>query len=142
MCALRAGATVTQERDLRAVGVTLVLPVPPSANRYWRTTVAQTRLGKRYIKTYVTREAAEYRAAVRARALVAGLRPVDGPVAVTLCWYRAAKRGDVDNRIKVTLDALQGAAYHSDAQVVELHAYRFEDRLNPRLEVEIVTFAS
>jgi len=129
---------VTRERDLRAVGVTLVLPVPPSSNRYWRTTVAQTRLGKRYVKTYVTREAEEYRAGVRARAIVAGFLPVDGPVAVTLRWYRAAKRGDVDNRIKVTLDALQGAAYNSDAQVVELHAYRFEDRLNPRLEVEVL----
>lgn len=133
-----AAGAVTREREIRGPEGVLVLPVPPSANRYWRTTVATTRLGKGYVKTYVTREADEYREGVRARALVAGFRPLEGDVAVTIRWYRKAKRGDLDNRVKVTLDALQGAAYHTDAQVAELHVVRFEESLNPRLEVEVV----
>ena len=56
---------------------------------------------------------------------------------VTLRWHRPAKRGDLDNTTKVTLDALNGIAYSDDSQIVELHAYRFDDKDNPRMEVEI-----
>lgn len=32
-----------------------------------------------------------------------------------------------------------GIAYSDDGQIVELHAYRFDDKNNPRMEVEIET---
>jgi hypothetical protein len=69
-------------------------------------------------------------------------RGVDGPVALTITLYRPAKRGDLDNRIKVLVDALGGGiAYRDDSQVVELHAYRLDDKDHPRVEVQVIRAA-
>jgi len=106
----------------------LVLPVPPSAGLYWR--LARGRIVK-------TAAARAYQQGVKLRALAQGCRPISGPLAVTVQWFRAARRGDLDNQLKVVLDALQGAAYRNDNQIVELHAYRLEDRQNPRLQIAI-----
>jgi Holliday junction resolvase RusA-like endonuclease len=65
----------------------------------------------------------------------------DGQVAVTLRVYRPRKSGDLDGRIKIVLDALQGVAYRDDSQVVALHAYRFDDKARPRVEVEVAAHA-
>lgn len=67
------------------------------------------------------------------------LRPAfpEGDVVVVLQWWRAAKRGDLDGRIKVVLDALQGVAYTNDKQVAGLTMARGEDPERPRLEVEV-----
>jgi Holliday junction resolvase RusA-like endonuclease len=52
-------------------------------------------------------------------------------------FYRPQRRGDLDNRIKVLADALQGILYSDDKQVSELHAYLHDDKQNPRVEVEV-----
>jgi Holliday junction resolvase RusA-like endonuclease len=71
-------------------------------------------------------------------AKVAGLgEMIDGGVSVSLWVYRAAQRGDLDNRIKVLLDSLQGIAYKDDKQVRELHAFLEDDKDNPRVVVEV-----
>lgn len=67
----------------------------------------------------------------------ARVQPISGPVAVTVSVYRPAKRGDLDNTLKVLLDSLKGFAFHDDAQVVELHASRGDDKVNPRAVVTI-----
>lgn len=105
----------------------LVLPYPPSANRYWRKTAAG--------RVYVSEEAERYRAA--AAALLAAFRPLSGPVTVSARFFRPRRSGDLDNRIKILLDALQGRAFADDSQVAEIHAWRFEDKHRPRVEVEI-----
>ena len=46
------------------------------------------------------------------------------------------KKPDLDNIAKVICDALNGVAYHDDAQVVELYAEKRWDE-NPRVDVEI-----
>jgi crossover junction endodeoxyribonuclease RusA len=110
---------------------TLILPFPPSANRYWRSVPGRGVL--------LSAEARRYKEDAGMVALAAGVRPVDGPVALTVTLYRPAKRGDLDNRIKVLLDALGGGiAYRDDSQVVELHAYRRDDAANPRVEVQVL----
>ena len=86
--------------------VPLMLPVPPSANRYWRR--AGTRL-------YVSEEGVAYRAAVAK--LLRGSRVLAGDVAVHAVWYRARRAGDVDNRGKVLLDALNGIAWTDDSRI-------------------------
>jgi Holliday junction resolvase RusA-like endonuclease len=43
----------------------------------------------------------------------------------------------LDNRLKVLLDALNGIAYNDDADIVELHAYRLDDKHDPRVELKI-----
>ena len=108
----------------------VVLPFPPSANRYWRS--------DRGGRPHVSNEARAYKTAVGYMMNQIGGQPREGAVAVRLDFYRPAKRGDLDNLIKVTLDALIGYAYADDEQVTEIHAVRRDDKNNPRVEVEIV----
>lgn len=108
--------------------MTLTLPLPPSANRYWR-------IWRGHPVT--SDEARAYKLTAGRLALVRGLRMRAGLIRLRLRFYRAQRRGDLDNRIKVLLDALQGVAYADDAQVVKLEAELHEDSKNPRVEVEL-----
>jgi crossover junction endodeoxyribonuclease RusA len=120
-----------KSKEYGAMSATLVLPYPISANRYWRSVPGRGVL--------LSAEARRYKEDAGKEALAAGVRPVDGPVALTVTLYRPAKRGDLDNRLKVLLDALGGGiAYRDDSQVVELHAYRCDDAANPRVEVQVL----
>lgn len=103
--------------------VTLAVPVP--INKYWR--VFRNR-------AILSAEARKYKATA-----FLGIRlgpPILGPVALKVTWFRAMKAGDLDGRLKCLLDVLQGRVYENDSQVVEIHAFRFEDKDNPRVEVE------
>ena len=106
----------------------LVLPLPVSANRYWRNYRG---------RTVVSAEAKDYKMAVCLQASHLGVRPFTVPVAVYLRVYRARRTGDLDNFVKVLLDALCGVAYADDKQIVELHSWRFDDPRDPRVEVEV-----
>jgi crossover junction endodeoxyribonuclease RusA len=115
-------------REQKTVSVTLLtLPLPPSANRYWR-------VGRNH--AYVSAEARSYKTAVRAILWQAGVRPQLGPVSVTIRVYRKRHAGDLDNFLKVTLDALQGAAFENDSQVTQIVAsLESVDKAHPRVEV-------
>lgn len=105
----------------------IVLPYPPPTNRLWRNWRG---------RTVLSTEARAYKAKVRAAAGgTAG--PIKGPISISIWVYRPRKSGDLDGRIKAVLDALQGVAYVDDSQVVSLHAYRFDDKASPRVEVEV-----
>jgi crossover junction endodeoxyribonuclease RusA len=106
----------------------LTLPVPPSANRYWR-----------HERNMIHRssEAKAYIAQVAWLCKEQGIVPLDGNVCVSVDVYRPAKRGDLDNYAKILLDSLCGYAYHDDAQIVEIHAGRYDDKANPRIEVQV-----
>ncbi len=108
---------------------TFTLSMPPSANRLWR-------MDKRGFMRKST-EAVAYYELAGFEAIKQGVEITDCDVAVTLKVYRARKSGDLDNRIKPLLDALQGVAFYDDKQVIEIHAYRFDDKNNPRVEVTI-----
>lgn len=107
----------------------ITLPEPPSANRYWRTYRG---------KVVPSTEAKRYKAAVALLASRSKPIPAGTPCSVLIRWYRGIRSGDLDNRIKVLLDALKGLAFEDDGQVVELHAYRHDDAGNPRVEVDVV----
>jgi crossover junction endodeoxyribonuclease RusA len=101
--------------------VNLTLPYPPSANRYWR--VFRGRVVK----------SDQARAYQRDAAMVfRSSHPATGPVMVTMNVYRPAKRGDLDNSIKVLLDALKGVAFIDDKQVKRIVAAQFDDKARPR----------
>jgi len=105
------------------------LPVPPSANRYWRTWRG---------RTVISTEAKGYKAAAKLLAHQQGARPITGDVKLTITWFRARKSGDVDNRVKVLADCLQGIAYHDDKQIAELHIRRHDtDSRHPRIDVVV-----
>jgi len=49
---------------------------------------------------------------------------------------RPCKKPDIDNVIKIVLDALNGVAYNDDAQVTEVIANKYYSD-KPRLEIEV-----
>lgn len=106
----------------------LTLPLPPSANRYWRSANGHV---------YVSEEAKAYKTEVQYAWFEEPKCFFIEHVSVTLRIFQARKSGDLDNRVKVLLDALRGLVYQDDSQVVELHAFRGDDKANPRVEVEI-----
>jgi Holliday junction resolvase RusA-like endonuclease len=65
------------------------------------------------------------------------VKPFIGEVAVSLKVFRPRRVGDIDNTFKATFDALKGFAYNDDGQIAELTASRFEDKNNPRVEIQI-----
>lgn len=71
-------------------------------------------------------EARQYKLRVGLQLRSEGVELLHGPVSVSLVITRPAKRGDLDNSLKVLFDSLQGIAYENDSQVVELHAVRHE----------------
>lgn len=103
---------------------TFTLPIPPSANRYWR-------MFKNHM--VVSSEAKAYKEEVF-YTLTNKMQPLRGNVAVNFTVYRRQKSGDLDNFTKVLLDSLKGIAFTDDDQVVEIHAFRDDDRSNPRVE--------
>lgn len=116
--------------------IRMTLPLPPSANRYWRSTVVHGRP-----RVLVSRDGREYqrRAELLAAAQLGPGRPhyLKGTrlrahlLVVTPTWA-----GDTDNRVKPTLDALQGLVYAKDSQVVDLgRVVRAVDRERPRVDV-------
>ena len=108
----------------KADEVVLCVPVPPSANRYWRNFNGVT---------VVSQEARDYKDAVRM--LCGQVSPFEGEVAVSLTVYRARKAGDLDNYLKVLLDALKGVLYHDDSAITEIQAFREDDKISPRVMV-------
>tara|TARA_R110000868_G_scaffold125116_1_gene330759 strand:- start:426 stop:767 length:342 start_codon:yes stop_codon:yes gene_type:complete len=109
--------------------ITLVLPYPPTVNHMYRRARGHLAL---------TPEALAFRHAVRMIAMVQGVTPIIGPVAVFLDVYRPRRRGDLDNLLKATLDALNGIAYRDDEQVEQINAVRYDDKRAPRIEVSVV----
>lgn len=97
----------------------ILLPYPPSANRYIRRTARGC---------YRTAEADRYRATARALAISNGAICLHGPVVVIATLLpKMTKKGaasktriDIDNGVKVACDALQGVCYADDSQIVRL----------------------
>ncbi len=119
--------------------VTVTLPDPPSANRWWR--MVTIRGAARML---LSSEARKYKAEVP-KIVAMQLPPTGdkqrwemlGPVRVTLDWYRERRSGDLDKRLGVVFDALQGVLYENDNQVIEIIARRHEDPCNPRVQVTV-----
>lgn len=132
--------------------IRLTVPYPPSANRYWRTTV----IGRR-AQTYVSAEGKAYREDVAWRARALGVQPIAGRVALTVRlyphrpqdWKRRQRKDpetwddtvqciDLGNCEKVLSDALNGVAWIDDKQHRRIVLERMEpDDQGARLEVEV-----
>lgn len=135
-----------------AGAITLVLPYPVSANRYWR-----TRVIKGIPMTYVSPEAKDYKREVAWLAKAAGIRaPISGRVAVSyvlfpkrpLDWSKRASKDpagwddtvaciDLDNANKVLMDALKGIVFDDDKWVRRIEAERAEPDGEARIVVTI-----
>lgn len=142
--------------------ITVTLPYPISANRYWRTRVIKPKAGAPIVQTYVSAEAKQYKEQVGWLLKSAGIRkPIAGRVSLWYVLYpnrpqdyrtRMRKLGDawhdtvqcidLDNAQKVLLDSLKGIAFDDDVWVREIYARRAEpDDEGARLVVKIQSLA-
>lgn len=110
----------------------ITLPFPPSTNRYWRHWKGRTLLSE---------AGREYR---KAAVLAVTLSRVNGlgrrKCHVSIVAHMPdARRRDLDNLLKASLDALAAArVFEDDSQVVRLLVeHGGVDRARPRLEVRI-----
>ena len=108
----------------------LVLPLPPSANRYWR-------FNRGRIHRSPQADIFSTKCYWLVKQQSNKVEPLEGPVSLVAVVYFPNRRGDLDNRIKQCLDGLQGAAYADDKQVEHLEFTRAIDKGNPRVEVEV-----
>lgn len=134
--------------------ITLTLPYPISANRYWKTFV----LGKR-VMAAPSAEAKAYKKSVAALCLAAGIKaPITGRVhidvklfpaqpldwqkrmrAVGAGWDDSVRCIDLDNANKVLLDSLKDVVIDDDKWVRRLTAERMEPDAGPARVVVTVT---
>lgn len=114
----------------------LTLPYPPSANQLWRTVPMGSAKGR--VGNVLSAEYKAFKKAVAGEVKFAGIVPFVGvPLSVTIRIYRPRKSGDLDGRIKGLLDSLNELAWADDSHIVEIHAFRFDDKANPRAEITI-----
>ena len=88
----------------------LTLPMPPSANVYWRTDFKNKRI-------YVSEEGLEYRRKVALICAAQNVRTLAGDVEYEFRYQFGPRGGDVGNRLKVLEDSLNLWAWIDDAQV-------------------------
>lgn len=115
--------------------ISMTLPYPVSANKYWRHIVHNGQP-----KTLISREARAYREEVGWIARARCLKPIEGPVSLAFELYPAANDRcmDLDNAQKVVLDALKNVAFGDDSLVWEIHAKRMRpDATGARIVVHI-----
>lgn len=118
--------------DLYRAPIKLTLPYPPSVNAAYRSLVIRGRG-----MVLLTKEARQFKDIVAKLAALAVKTPLEGPIRLEYRLFRPRKIGDLDNVTKLLFDALEGLCFVNDSQIVEIHAYRFDDKLNPRVEVTI-----
>lgn len=113
----------------------LELPYPISTNRYWRIFRGDS---------VVSADAKAYKNTIKNIAAEKNIVPFNGNVSLQIIIYPKrnkdgsanAKVLDLDNCLKVVLDALQGVAYDNDKQVVALTAkYANEPKENGGVKV-------
>ncbi len=85
-----------------------------------------------------SKEYRDFEARVRELFMQSRHRPFPRDVLLSMkVWaYRPRRAGDLDNTLKA-LDVLHGIAFADDAQIVEIHAHRLDDKERPRMVVEI-----
>jgi crossover junction endodeoxyribonuclease RusA len=116
--------------------IVLMLPWPPSVNRYWRSVVIPTKTGTR-AAVLLSSEARKYKKRVEGYCTANHITPILGPVRLNVDLYRPRRIGDLDGPLKAVFDALQSFAYENDSQIVELHVRRFDDKHRPRVEIAV-----
>ena len=119
---------------------TILLPYPPSANRYLRHTARGT---------YRTKEADRYCAAVQQIAAASSAVKHKGRVSLLAKLHpKATKTGvaskirmDLDNCIKVACDALQGVLYDNDRQIERISIEIGGQVIGGALSVEVLAIS-
>ncbi len=106
----------------------LILPYPPSLNNLY-----PTFRGRRITSA----KGRKFKADIAILAKRQGAKMLDGDLSVTFRVFRPKRIGDLDNRLKISSDALKGICFADDKQIIEIHAFRFDDKANPRIEITL-----
>lgn len=137
--------------------ITLTLPYPLSANRYWR----PVKLGK-HISIVPTKEAKQFRTEVAALCRAQGvIAPINGRVHIDVklyphrpqdwqkrqrllgaAWDDGVMCIDIDNANKVLLDSLSTVAIEDDKWVRRLTSERMEPDGQARVVVTVTAMAT
>lgn len=112
-----------KEREIK-----LILPYPPSVNNLYF-----NRWGKRVLSD----AGRKFKSDIAILAKRQGAKILLGDLSVTFRVFRPKKTGDLDNRLKISQDALEGLCFEDDKQIIKIHAFRFDDKDNPRIEIDI-----
>lgn len=128
---------VAMDAALDRGGVRLEIPLPPSWNRVFKARAMPIGGGRFTAQVYKTAEGKEYAEKVQALCVAQGLRPFPREQMLRLSGIVAMQRAgcDLDDRLKVSLDALQGFVFENDEQVAELAVRRIVDPKRPGLRV-------
>jgi len=141
--------------------ITLTLPYPISANRYWASRVVKIK-GKQMPMLYVTAEAKAFKASVLLLARACGViapitgrvhvdvklfphRPLDWQKRQRMCgaaWDDTVQCIDIDNANKVLLDSLKDIVIDDDKWVRKLTAERMEPDGEARVVVTVTAIAT
>lgn len=107
-------------RRTDATKLELWFPLPPSWNRTYLARAIQV-AGRWTAQVYKSKEAKEYARAVEAICAQRGVRPWPATTMLRLSGVVAMERAgcDLDDRLKVWLDACQGFVFDDDEQVAE-----------------------
>lgn len=119
--------------------MTFTIPEAPTANTYYRNVKGKTLLSAAARRYKQDVNAAIMTTLANEKRTIASVK-VAGPAIVYVNWHRAIRSGDLDNRLKPTLDSLKGLLFIDDAQVVAIYAQRFDSPRNGRMVVSVVPF--
>ena len=121
------GGPVDSSRPGRTLLAGFLLPLPPSANVYWRHRAIRTRDGGLAAVTYVSEEAKAYQERVKEILLESQYwhrSTVRIAYRAAIC-PKSSREQDISNRIKVLEDALQyGNLFNNDSQVDQIEIRR------------------
>lgn len=112
--------------------IKLTLPFPPYTNNLYFSKMVKNRVIR-----IPTSQATNFKKQVAKICRFECVQPFVGEVAVSINVYRPRRVGDLDGTFKALFDGLKGWAFEDDKQIVEIHAVRYEDKVNPRVEIEI-----
>lgn len=112
--------------------ISLTLPYPPLTNNLYFDVV---RAGRAF--RVPTTKLKAFKESVAKICSQERIEPILGDVAMSVKVFRPQRSGDIDGTFKALIDSLQGIAYLNDKQLVWFHAERFEDKFQPRAEVQI-----
>lgn len=120
------------EESRRRDRLILSAPLPPSTNHLYST----GKDGRRHL----TAVARKYKQDIRWKMLAEGSRAKcpDPPFVLYLhVRLKDRRRSDVSNRCKLIEDAIFAQLGHDDSLVYDVHLYKYLDRSNPGVTVEI-----
>jgi crossover junction endodeoxyribonuclease RusA len=109
--------------------IKITLPFPPSLNMMFPT----NRQGRRFLSD----RGKKFKEDAQTTCRISRVPLLTGELIVNLKLFRPKRSGDIDNYAKGIFDAIKGICFIDDRQIVELHILRFDDRENPRVEMEI-----